>query len=188
MMDKFSLIGLGCFKIFKGNTLWMRLRGLTIQPLFEECVVDSTTSKNSDLGCSIDGFKYPVPTCYTPTPSPLPLDSSQQKKTWKNESKNHPKNLKGINPPQIPSLFFPIWLSITPNTPTKIPSPGWEAWRENAINFPICPQTEHSHCRLRLQRLQPKRFHLGVQNVRRYAKSLSGVVFFLCTRTHPSKG
>ena len=31
MMDKFSLIGLGCFKIFKGSTLWMRSRGLTLR-------------------------------------------------------------------------------------------------------------------------------------------------------------
>ena len=193
MMDKFSLIGLGCFKIFKGSTLWMRSRGLTLRPLFE-WVVNSTTSKNGDFGCSLAGFKYPVPTCYTPTSSPLPLDSSQQKRTWKNESKNHPQE---ISREQIHHKFhhhfFPIWLSTAPNTPTKTPSPGWEAWRENAINFPICP-TElsilivGSGCGSEAKRLQPKRFHLGVQNVRRYAKSLSGVVFFLCTRNHPSKG
>ena len=94
MMDKFSLIGLGCFKIFEGSTLWMRSRGLTLRPLFE-WVVNSTTSKNGDFGCSLAGFKYPVPTCYTPTSSPLPLDSSQQKRTWKNESKNHPKKSQG---------------------------------------------------------------------------------------------
>ena len=99
MMDNFSLIGLGCFIIFKGSALWMPSRGLTIQPLFE-WVVNSTTSKNGDLGCSVAGFKYPVPTCYTPTSS----------------------------------------------------------------------------------------FILVSKNVRRYAKSLSGVVFFLCTRYHPSKG
>ena len=106
MMDKFSLIGLGCFKIFKGSTLWMRSRGLTLRPLFE-WVVNSTTSKNGDFGCSLAGFKYPVPTCYTPTSSPLPLDSSQQKKDLEKRVKKSPaRNLKGTNPPQIPSPFF----------------------------------------------------------------------------------
>lgn len=133
---KFSLIGLGCFKIFKGNTLCMRLRGLTIQPLFEEWVVDSTTSKKGDLGCSIDGFKYPVLTCYTPTSSPLPLDPSQQKRTWKNESTKSPEK---ISREQIHQNSITFFSNLTPNRSkhsNQNPFP-WVGSLEGAINFSI---------------------------------------------------
>lgn len=93
------------------------------------------------------------------------------------------------------TIFFPIWLSITPNTPTKTLPLKWEAWRENAINFPHLPhRTEHSHgrehgCGSEAKRLQPKQFHLGVQKCTALCqKVFLEWFFFLCTRNHPSKG
>lgn len=185
MMDKCSLIGLGCFKIFKGNTLWMRLRGLTIQPLFEEWVVDTTTSKNSDLGCSIDGFKYPVPTCYTPTTSIRFIPT--KKGPGKTSQKITRKNLKGTNPPQIPSLFFQLdSQSLQTLQPKSLPL-GGKLGGKMPSTSPFAHRLSilivGSGCGSEAKRLQPKRFHLGVQNVRRYAKSLSGVVFF---SVHPN--